>query len=74
MKKIKIIFFVIIILNFIGCYDPPDRDTQGLDYNSLSDLVDSSDRILKLKKSDKEIEFTVEEKKYFSFQFVVLET
>ncbi|MFL2652894.1 MAG: hypothetical protein ACJ0J5_00840 [Dehalococcoidia bacterium] len=73
MKKIKIIFFVIIILNFIGCYDPPDRDTQGLDYNSLSDLVDSSDRILKLKKSDKEIEFTVEEKKYFSFQFVVLE-
>ncbi len=73
MKKIKLIFFVIIISIFTSCYDPPSRESQGLEYNSLLELINTSDRILKLKRSDKEINFSVDEKKYISFQFVVLE-
>jgi len=73
MKKIKLIIFVIIISVFIGCYDAPSRESQGLEYNSLYELINTSDRILKLKKLEKEINFTVDEKKYVSFQFIVLE-
>ncbi len=49
MKKIILIIFGIIILTFAGCYDPPSREKQGLDYDSLQELVETSDRILKLK-------------------------
>ncbi len=54
MKKIKLIFLVIIISIFIGCYDAPPRETQGLEYNSIDELINTSDRILELKKLDKE--------------------
>ena len=39
MKKIKLIFFVIIISIFTSCYDPPSRESQGLEYNSLLELI-----------------------------------
>ncbi|MBC78477.1 MAG: hypothetical protein CL745_02585 [Chloroflexi bacterium] len=73
MKKIILIIFGIIILTFAGCYDPPSREKQGLDYDSLQELVETSDRILKLKKLDNEIKFIVEEEGYFSIKFSVLE-
>ena len=73
MKKIVLIIFGIIILTFAGCYDPPSREKQGLDYNSLEELFKTSDRVLKLKKLDSDLSFIVEENEYFSFKFLVLE-
>lgn len=73
MKKIKVIFFVIIISTLIGCNSPPPRETQGLEYTSLRELTNTSDRILKLRKLEKEITFNVDEMQYVSLQFIVLE-
>ena len=73
MKKIKLLILGITVLAFNGCYDPPARDMQGLDYDSLDELVNTSDRVLILKKLENELNFIVEEEEYLRFKFSVIE-
>ena len=73
MKKIKLLILGITVLALNGCYDPPAREMQGLDYDSLDELVNTSDRVLILKKLENELNFIVEEEEYLSFKYSVLE-
>jgi len=72
MNKFILIFFGILSL-VLGCYSPPSREIQNQDYFSLTEVSNTSDRVLKLKRLEEKLEFQVEGTDYVSFKFVVIE-
>ena len=72
MKKITKIFFIAIIISIIGCHAPPSRESQDKDFFSFDQVINTSDRILKLSRNGNQISFTVDDINYTSFQFKVL--
>ena len=72
MKKITKIFFIVLILSIIGCHTPPSRESQDKDFFSFDQVINTSDRILKLSRNGNQISFIVDDISYTSFQFKVL--
>ncbi|MDG2101607.1 MAG: hypothetical protein P8K05_04610 [Dehalococcoidia bacterium] len=71
MHKIILIFIPFLIIFNSQCHLPPSQESQNKDFDQISTLIETSDRILNLKYLDEEIEFEVEGVQYISFKFLV---
>jgi len=73
MHKFILIFIPFLIIFNIQCHLPPSQESQNKDFDDFSNLIETSDRILNLKFLEEKTEYEVENIKYISFKFIVLE-
>jgi hypothetical protein len=72
MFKKTILFFMLIFI--FQCSIPPSRESQNLIYKSVTDLNNSSDRIIEIKYIGHNVDFKIDEEDFTSFKFVVLKS
>ena len=68
-KKIILFFMIIFIFQ---CSIPPSRESQNLIYKTVTDLSNSSDRIIEIKYIGHNLDYKIDEEDFMSFKFVVL--